>query len=390
MSGRKKFLISLVAAWLLTMTALYGYRTYQQWQAVQDKTRTGWTKAPGGFQKIARRDVWFLPTGMTDGEIAWLDNDRLLFPAKPIVTVEGSERGEIGYRDESAGRGVYVWNVGADSLSRMDDLHLGWKIVFGYCDGVLHYATRESNDDKEWVLKMGPIGAVRDVPRDGRWREIIGRCKPKLIEQDRLRPEHNNTDHKILPLRKEHGYLYSGRCKNSGCSNIVEQDAVKPALFVRPGSDPPIVVPWLGKQTPENGIPPTYYSFADVYVVNPARHPSIAVGHVTGWPQGQTKPIWLLSPSGQSRAIELPWSRYLSGEPVLTKAGLVNIVGVISTSTHESGGFLYQDGKLVKLYDHVAIAYAVSPDGCRLAYVPNHHDKGKTPLFPSVIDFCKK
>lgn len=392
MSKRHKFLWAIGVGLVLLYTGIWAYRVYSERETARriehERTATGWVPVAGGYQKLTRRDV----ANATGGSpLYWLDNDRLLLPGRAVRReAPDPQTGAARYTEPERQNVLYIWNVATNSLRRIDDLRSDRGYMLAYCDGVVHYSTPRSREDY-LDLRMGPIGAIKDVPQDGTWKEIIKRCELWPLEA-KIRAKEGNKRYRYFPLRPSDGYIVAGRCfSDTSCNSPAREDANKPALYIKNDGSPPVELPLLNKQLvawydhPEQLFVP----FADAYLLVPQAHPTNdRYTDMGAWATKEPMRAYLMKRDGSTQAIDVPPTYHRSGKYAYTRAGFV----MYSTSgglPEDLGGVLLRDGKLFKLYDYYTQAWGVSPDGCRLAYAALGRDK-YTPMFPSVIDFCNK
>jgi hypothetical protein len=107
------------------------------------------------------------------------------------------------------------------------------------------------------------------------------------------------------------------------------------------------------------------------------------------WPKDQPIPIYLLSPDGKVETLQIPYGTWFPERAFLTRKGLFWISSSApSTNSKQAGGWLLQDGKAVKLFDHLPEGAGVSPDGCKIAYAYNDYNRSTTE-FVHVIELCQ-
>jgi hypothetical protein len=100
-------------------------------------------------------------------------------------------------------------------------------------------------------------------------------------------------------------------------------------------------------------------------------------------------PIYLLSPDGKVETLQIPYGTWFPERAFLTRKGLFWISSSApSTNSKQAGGWLLQDGKAVKLFDHLPEGAGVSPDGCKIAYAYNDYNRSTTE-FVHVIELCQ-
>lgn len=143
------------------------------------------------------------------------------------------------------------------------------------------------------------------------------------------------------------------------------------------------IIPWRA----------AYSAYAERYVFLTQRPPDGEPARTTPWPKGLAQPVYLMDTDGRVTPIQVPW-RVEAGMIHLampTRAGLVYQAG--GSNPNDWGGLFLYDNREVWSLDRGRVeTFAVSPDGCRVAYaIINDFGKIKNVRFNHIksINFCE-
>jgi hypothetical protein len=288
--------------------------------------------------------------------IHWLDNDRLI--------TSGFERGLTEPRADGVQvpkRGLYIWDLKTDRVTRYADA-AGHPC---YHAGYITYPIRNDGPlingiPRFHVVKEGPFGSERERTIDRSEHRELPPLNPfSCREYDRARLRMNGYQGK--PLLEEHGILDLG-------PSFTQFDATKkddPIHLVKPDGSR-IAVPITRLEGTAIFI--GYTTFNKAYTLA-SSIPKDAKGRGTvPWPRGRTQPVYILSPSGGTRRIDIPYidARASTSILYLATAGGVYMMSH-RVSTGHDGAYLVQGEKVILLEPGYVVAHGVSPDGCRLA-----------------------
>jgi hypothetical protein len=313
--------------------------------------------------------------------IYWLDNDRALFPGYANEKRVGPDSKEAW-----APPGLFIWDTKNDKITRHADL--GKEFFFCYNAGFVTYTTHTEEDRKNWIQYEGQFGSEQALPPGSatNWEShqpYYAAC-PKINPEKLLRPEHRNQHVSAKFLREQDGYIYVGQIESVKLRNPDD-----PVQYYRTGQTDPIELPILAKEM-RSATKLSYSEYAGKYLIIPDIWKGWAVGNSIGsWPKDLPIPIYLLSPDGKLETIEISYGTWFPERVFLTRKGLFWVSSSApSTNSKQAGGWLLQNGKPVKLFEHLPEGVGVSPDGCKIAYAANDYNRDTTE-FVHVIELCK-
>jgi len=306
--------------------------------------------------------------------IYWLDNDRVLFPGYANEKRVGPDGKETW-----APPGIFIWDTKSNTYVRHADLQRGhWFICFN--KGFLGYSTDGDMQGEQKVIKAGMLGLEKELSRSVPWKlhPELDQCDDPVAE---IRPDHRGTP--IVHLRPQDGYIYVGRIGELGRFRNPDD----PVKLYRPGQEAPVTLSILAK---EMSAKLSYSEYAGKYTIIPDTWKERDVhSSINRWPQGHPFPIYLLAPDGKLETLEIPSGTWFPEMVFLTRKGLFWVSNSApSANSKQAGGWLLQDGKVTKLFEHLVDGAGVSPDGCKIAYANNDFNP-KTAEFVQVIELCK-
>ncbi len=292
----------------------------------------------------------------------WLNNNQVLFtgyeldPAKPPKQIDGAW---------VIPRGVYVWNLDKG----MPERDHSWDGTTNWCvSGEFRSFLRlQPGTEKTYDLVQGKFGEeqIQPYPAKHWFNRISCRYYTKLPYW-----RQEGGKNRSIPLLEEHGYL------DFGLPSRADPSKASPVQLYRPNEKNPQQLPFTGEQVRHHV---TYFAFADVYLLEGYRETTYATR------------IWLLKPDGTvTKALEptgKAWERLGWGGFSLTRKGLFFSGGRGDyASVGTRGGYLLKsDGESpTRLIEGFVRNEAVSPDGCKVAFVHVLHSQAGADSFRAL------
>lgn len=322
--------------------------------------------------------------------IHWLGSDHLIFwgfkvgPGPRIKPDKQWNRIEQGY---------YVWDLKGQTVTR--DTSFDGVARLCVHNRYWSYLRPRLGTEKSWDLMEGERGGEGSRPFPKKYWFNPFSCRyydtpPAWVIQGR----------ETAPLLEEHGYLDWG--PSLGTSEPDEYRKNTPIAFHPQGAQESINLPIGRQQAWRPDI--SYAAFKGAYLIPSLRYRDPATGvveHVVGpWPDGKPYPVWLLTPEGQITELKLPFHRLMRGgsrQFYLTQAGVVVVFhgsGGKKPYPGEAGGYLFHDEKITKLIPGLVRNPAISPDGCRIAFIHDPYDTESMKdrfdrITVKMIDLCQ-
>jgi hypothetical protein len=325
---------------------------------------------------------WALAPGSHGSGLAWLDNWRVMFS------------GVLLHKDRTEKRGIHIWDVAANKVSQYSE-HVKFCYGAGYIVAV--GPRQERNDEKRSAISLishGVLGQERNETCDsltgkGCQGMLNMSCKPREYVGQPL----GNESSILLELRSSDGVIVS--LSAGGLLDSLEKIKKyysKPLMLVSKRYPKGKSLPIAAIEEPmARGA--AYSDFAQRYVLVPHRPIDGEPRHSTNWPKERPQPVYLMSSDGAIDAIQVPWraewTTVISAMP--TRSGLI-FMGGGGHSNQWGGLFLYDNREVWSLDRGRVETFAVSPDGCRVAYaIINDYGKIKNVRFNSIksINFCE-
>lgn len=190
----------------------------------------------------------------------------------------------------------------------------------------------------------------------------------------------------IRPLRPEHGFLDLGGSDD--------------ARWVAPEKDPVRWYPDAGKSRQDlsfsvknpRAVSIAFSRYSGEYVVAELAPSTEKPGRVSSWPRGEPQQIHLWKPGGDARVLTVPYGNYSPiWHAVTSRAGLVIVstFAQIDKTIAGAGVTLFSGKASLHLASGTPNAYALSPDGCRLAVgLQTTEGRGLQPWRLHLIDLC--
>ena len=309
-----------------------------------------------------------------EAKLGWIDNERVIF--------HGYEPGKFGTNSPRDGHiyditGLFIWDTHANEVAKHESIE-GLTSLCVHA-GKVTYA-------KEGMLVSGQLGKEQRTPfpKKKYWFNPVSCRYYETLPYWRQEGRKNRS----IPLLEEHGYL------DFGLSSRAEPSKATPALLYSPHEKSPRELPFTGEQVRHHV---TYFGFDDIYLVEGYRETTYA------------PVIWLLKPNGTvTKALEprgKPWEKLGWGGFLLTKKGIFLSGGRGDyASVGTRGGYLLTLGgeSPTRLIDGFVRNEAVSPDGCKVAFVHVLHSQAGADSFRALlagkpgtrtlqmIDLCKE
>ncbi len=326
--------------------------------------------------------AWVMAPGQQGSGLAWLDNRRVMF---------------IGFvPDRLETKGLYVWDVIGNEVSQYSNHD-----HFCYAQGhIVAQEVREYlNDFTLRPTRYGSLGHEKNDVCDIKTKKgCLGMlnmsCKPKeYLDQHPLGPESSAT----FELRSGDGVLVTMVAIPKGAKEPTTVEEWK-KLYSRPlrllnqhhpkGRPLPIIAieDLLARSA-------AYSPYAKRYVFFPNNPIDGQPRHSTNWPQGRPQPVYLMNADGDVETIQVPsrsdWTDIILALPALP--GLV-FKGSGGYANDWGGLFLKGNREIWALDRGRVETFAVSPDGCRVAWaIINDYGKTRNVRFNRIksINFCE-
>lgn len=304
-----------------------------------------------------------------EAKLGWIDNERVIF--------HGYEPGKFGTKSPKDGHtyeiiGLFIWNAATNAVTK----HVNMEGLTTLC---VH--TGEVAFVKEGMLVSGKLGEEQRTPFPKKhwFNEISCRYyteRPYWSEEGRRG--------RGFPLLEKHGYIDFGE-------QSMDPAKSRPLVLYPPGTKDGVVLPLKSDQVE---VPPIYVEFEDAYLLRARQYTSDPVA------------AWLLKPNGTVSKIFEPqgqaWERMGWGHYFLTKRGLFITGGRGDyAKVGTMGGYLISEGKPVRIVPGLLRSLAVSPDGCKVAFVYVLHSQAGADSFRALqagksgsrtikmVDLCK-
>ncbi len=324
--------------------------------------------------------VW--ADGIRNPEIYWLDNNRVIF--------KGSDEKEKT-KHHTGKFNISIWELGKGIQVYAKD------VVPGLClnsDGIIYYGLLAKSPQGTEQYRYGKFGSEQTFAKPAGVKKFYwDRVNCKLTELTKILEQRKGRA--ITPLLDRHGYLELGPTGAGSSEN-------NPITFSR--TDGKVIELPLRRREVDRVA---YFVFKDAYFVYGEYYSSEAKGVTNVWPKKVTRYVWWLYPDGRVEAVKFPdgpWvketkpgSGYVTYNTVLypTRHGYLLGTGK-SKSTKDSGtvgAYLLRNDKLIKLVDGYFRSPAVSPDGCKVAFVHYPYADATiaddpAPITLKAVDLC--
>jgi len=317
----------------------------------------------------------------------WLDNDRVLVPGyapqKPDdkATQDAKQYGPLG---------LYILDTRNLSYVRHADLSDYYSLC--YNQGFITYTNQTDEQAGNRIQNEGPFGQEQALSVNaehnygGEGQAYYAAC-PKVDREKLLRPEHRGQRVSALFLRETDGYIYIATQRSPDEWMVDRHNQDDPVKYYRTGQAEPIELPILAKETWRRL---SYSEYAGKYLLIPRTWEGRDIrDSEVSWPRNLPYKVYLLDPAGNVESIDIPYGTWRPEMAFLTRKGLFWVSSSApSTNSKQAGGWLLQNGKPVKLFEHLPEGVGVSPDGCKIVYAVNDYNRD-TVEFVHLIDLCK-
>jgi hypothetical protein len=324
------------------------------------------------------------------GAMHWLDNDRLAVlglvwevPPRPFKVKDPDPRPRYDTY-------LYVWDVRTPQPRQVLKIPDSRAQLFG--DGLtLRIFFRREGEKRSEILE-GTIVDDRfegkSMPFPGEAGEFVANRFTGVLSRTSDAPPAAPGGRVIRALRPEHGFLDLGGDDDAHWE-APEKDPV--AWHPAGGGIPQKLPIWF--RNPKQ-YPLTYSGYTGEYLFSDRTGRNDRRGYSTNWVRGDSQVIFLWKPGNDPTRIEVPDADYVPIRHALpSKKGLV-IISELARLTKDlrGAGVHIFDGKGSR---HLAAgspnAYALSPDGCRLA-VGLQTTEGRVlqPWRLHLIDLCSE
>jgi hypothetical protein len=305
--------------------------------------------------------------------IYWVDSYRVLFfgfNGRYLDRADGQKQ---------ATQTLYLWNVANGALEERGDIAAALCFANGYVR-YPRWNLKEGPPNEKVEILAGELGKERVIadviqPPDELDRET---CKRKSVEN---LPDWTHGQ-AVLRLKPEHGFLVLGPLK---------QDGNTPVTYHPKGERNGIVMPFNRREAKLAFI--EYVPFRNAYLitgdyfVSDALHPQGGYNR-TPWPKGVRIPLWWLHPDGQVSEIKLPTEARFGVRIFAMRNGLFFISH--ASTVGMDGLFAVSEAGVSRVLKGFIDAYAVSPDGCRLAMDHGgNFDEREERRTLKALDVCK-
>lgn len=323
------------------------------------------------------------------GSMYWIDNDRLVVLARaglgePLPL--GATKAEPAAKLETF---LYVWDI------RKADPELVMRLpgagVSVRVDGTTLRVMYRRADEPYAEILEGPVVGERfeskvlapfSRERDGQLavNPFTGVVYPLSTRPGQPGPR------RVVPLRPEHGFLDLGGVDDPTHWANPENDPVK--WYPPDGSGAKVLPIWF--RNPDR-FELLYSTYTGEYVISDWTSRAETIGHVLPWIKGDPQRIHFWKPGEPTRSIELPDADYVPVRHALpTAKGLVIVsqFAKITRNLRGAGVYLFDGNGSRQLAAGSPNAYAVSPDGCKVAVGLRTEDPGAKPHHLYLIDLC--
>lgn len=316
---------------------------------------------------------WALAPGPHGSGMAWLDNRRVLFVG--VLLQDGNET-----------RGLHIWDVADNKVSQYST-HTN----FCYADGYLvAFGPRQPRNDERRSaispIRYGLPGQEKDETCD----TLTGKGCQGMLNMSCKPRQYSDNRH---PIGSKWGTTYELRSGDgvllTATGSLAERMSRPDMLLSKRFPE--------GKPMPFKGVPidgAAYSEFQRRYALT-SRIPADDLGTTsTNWPKGRPQPVYQLNPEdGEVDVIHVPWrAEWTAIHLAMPSRGGLVFMGGGGHANQWGGLFLYDNREVWALDRGRVETFAVSPDGCRVAYaIINDYGKIKNVRFNNTrtINFCE-
>ena len=294
-----------------------------------------------------------------DHQVYWLDNERVIFVGYKAGEYTDLEKRGDGGKGKKIHTGIFIWDTKQNRVTKYADSEAS----LCYADGYIAYRLPRGPDNTDPrgmdFRRAGQMGEEKPYERRSKSQNLRG--NPLTCKDFDYGPS-LSSNRKIWPLRDEHGYLDLGV--------LGGQVSLK---------NTPITLYPPGKQ----GIPLRigrreiaridYYAFRGAYFVS--RHFYDKAGNQQyPWPKGISQIEWWLYPDGKVDEVKIisgPWEGGGVVRFFPTRQGIFLVSHKLKNYKEAgiAGGYYVRGARFEKLITGYITRAAVSPDGCKVAFV---------------------
>lgn len=296
----------------------------------------------------------------------WLDNDRVLFTGyeNKLEKIDQPGRSE---REQH----IYIW----DTREKEPTVYARNASLDCYFRGYIRYSILDGPS------KKGPMGQERTY-LDGvyskdtwegeppEWDENV-KMHPITCKSYRKQPFKRQVD--IVDLLPDHGYLDFTRA-------VTHQPgaALSSIVFYQFEVDTPIPLPVTRTELSRHDV--HYLEFLDEYVLFSNRLVDPKTGRqMASWRDDARQPFWRLKPDGTASEwhVPAPYHRWDSLFPL--REGVFatgrSVKGTAPRGPGDAGAYwIHGEGRIEKLATGLINKAAISPNGCKVAFVREPYD----------------
>lgn len=296
-----------------------------------------------------------------EAKLGWIDNGRVIF--------HGYEVGKFGKPSPEDGHplaetGLFIWDTERDTVTKYWEID--GPVPLCVFQGRIFFSTKLKEKENKWLVVSGTLGKEEQKTVSGNVFVNGHSCrvsdqKPGWAKEDK---------HRRLRLLEEHGYL------DFGIPSRADLSKASWIMLYKSNKKEGIQLPFTGEQI---RLHTTYFEFAGIYLLEGQIETTYAA------------PIWKLESDGAVKQILKPtgkaWERIGWGGYSFTRKGLF-----LSGGRGEYAGVGTRGGYLLKLggespsrlIEGFVKNEAVSPDGCKLAFVHVLHSQAGADSFKAL------
>ena len=297
------------------------------------------------------------------GISGWLDNDTVVFYSEQRAQIKPGTQGPPPVHEA----GYYVWDTAKGTVSKDSSLEDAAKVCVQ--GNVVTFLRKSHTDEKKWLVVTREKGQETVTPLMK--TEWFNRFSCRYYQEA---PEWAILNHETLPLMEGHGFL------DWSSEQEVQPRQNRRIVFCQHGHDEGIKLSIRMRQVFRSTV--RYAPFKDAYFLYPIAYvdPQTEQESPVGlWPEGKPVPMWWLAPDGKVTTEEVPYMPFMrSGSRGFfpTREGVFmythNTDGLGKPG--DAGGYISQNGKVMKLTTGMVEQVSVSPDGCKVAFIHDPYD----------------
>jgi hypothetical protein len=297
--------------------------------------------------------------------IYWLDNDRVMFTGYEINLEKADKQGRYG-REQN----IYIWDTTLDR-TEVFARNAGLGCYFrGYIRYSVGSAAKKGlmGQERTYLDMFYSKDTWEDEPPE--WEENV-KMHPITCKSYHAKPFKLQAD--IVELLPEHGYL-DFSLPTAHKPGV----ALPPIGFHRSGTDTPIPLPVTRNELSRHDV--HYLEFVNGYLLLSAQlvDPKTG-GQVASWRKDTFQQIWTLKPDGIATELQVPtpYNRWDSLFPL--REGVFATGRSVKVTEPRGPGdagayWIHGEGRVEKLVAGIINNRAVSPNGCKVAFVREPYD----------------